>query len=74
MAKVPQLYADPGGPGLGGRLPGMNLRGARETLLPGGREGRVRAIGAPVPVPGVPPTPVQLLALCPRLWKSKLGH
>lgn len=66
----------PGGHGLGGAWPGTNMRGARETpaVLPSGREGRVGAICAPVLCANIPPIPVQLLALCPRLWKSKLGH
>lgn len=48
--------------------------GETPTLLPRGREGRVRATCAPSLFPSAPPTPLQLLALCPRLWKSKLGH
>lgn len=66
-----------GGPRLGGGLPGRNVHGTWKTpALPArSRQGRGRATCAPLfSVPGAPPTPVQLLALCPRLWRSKLGH
>ncbi|XP_020929262.1 uncharacterized protein LOC106506012 [Sus scrofa] len=64
-----------GGPRLGGGLPGRNVHGTWKTpALPArSRQGRGRATCAPLfSVPGAPPTPVQLLALCPRLWRKML--
>lgn len=62
-AKVPRLYADLGGPGLGSGPPGVNVRRAWETpaLLASGREGRSRATCAPCPLF---PTPHSFLCNC----------
>lgn len=57
--------------GLRGRLPRTNMSSAGAGAgAGGGRQGDL----CPFLVPHIPPNPVQLLVLCPRLWKSKLGH